>query len=153
MRLIVFISFMLPNVCLADIYLKDKYIRAVKDFSLCGNALMPWGKNSWLPDESEKPYVDQAKLNQIKMKNEIDEEFYTEDNLEILFTSLTSNFFEENADIVSRLKLLPSDEHVEIWNELFELEKDARLMREKLKTDFQLHAEIIKICAAKVSGP
>ena len=151
MRIIFFISLIFPNLCLAESSLRDRYISAVKGFSLCGNALMPWGNDLWAPDDVEKPYVEQAKLNQIRMKNEIDSEFYTKVNLEALFTSLTTHFFEETADLVSRLKLLPSEQHIEIWNELFELEKDARLVREKLITDFKLHAEIIRNCATDLS--
>ena len=147
MRIILFITFLFPTFSLADSSVKTDYVNAVKNFSLCGNALLPWGNNAWAPDESEKPYVDQAKLNQIRMKNEIDAEFYTAANLETLFNSLTSNFFEKTSNLVAQLKLLPSDEHEEIWRQLFEIEKEARLVREKLKSDFKLHAEIIKNCS------
>mgnify|MGYP001468588570 FL=1 len=112
---------------------------------------MPWGNSAWAPDNAEKPYVEQAKLNQMKMKSDIDAEFYTEANLERIFVSLTSKFFEDTADMVAQLKLLPSDVHEEIWRELFELEKEARLVREKLQSDFKLHAEIIKFCAVDLS--
>ena len=53
---------------------------------------MPWGGSSWRPDEVEKLYVSQAKINQAKMQTEIDEAFYAEANLEELFVALTNNF-------------------------------------------------------------
>ena len=80
------------------------------------------------------------------MKSEIDEEFYTEANLEKLFVNLTTNFYEETADITAELKKLPPEDHSAIWKSLFTLEKEARLVREKLVSDFHLHAEIIKMC-------
>jgi len=95
------------------------YIKAVADFSICGNALMPWGGKSWQPDEVEKPYVLQAKINQAKMQTEIDAEFYTKANLEKLFVTLTNDFYEKTADITSRLKKLPTEDHSIIWNNLF----------------------------------
>ena len=126
--------------------MKELYVKAVAEFSTCGNALMPWGNNDWRSDETERPYVLKAKLNQIKMKSEIDEEFYTEANLEKLFVNLTTNFYEETADITAELKKLPPEDHSAIWKSLFMLEKEARLVREKLVSDFHLHAEIIKMC-------
>ena len=150
-RSLFFIALLVPHICIADSSVRDDYINSVKGFSLCGNALMPWGNNAWAPDKAEKPYVEQAKLNQIKMKSDVDAEFYTVANLERIFTSLTSKFFEDTADIVAQLKLLPSDVHEGIWRELFEIEKEARLVREKLQSDFKLHAEIIKLCAVDLS--
>ena len=88
------------------------YIKAVEDFSTCGNALMPWGGNGWRPDEVEKPYVLQAKINREKMQTEIDAGFYTEANLEELFVALTNNFYKQTADITATLKKLPADEHL-----------------------------------------
>ena len=57
---------------------------------------------------------------------------------------MTNDFYEKTADITSRLKKLPTEDHSLIWS-LFEIE-DARLIRDKLTSDFRLHAEIIK-CA------
>ena len=57
---------------------------------------MPWGGNGWRPDEVEKPYVLQAKINRAKMQTEIDAGFYTEANLEELFVALTNNFYENH---------------------------------------------------------
>ena len=148
MKLMLFLLFVIPSACLANSDIRETYIKAVKDFSLCGNALMPWGDSAWRPDEVEKLYVDQAKLNQIKMKAEIDEEFYTEANLSKLFVDLTANFYAKTADITAQLKQLPSDDHAMIWSSLFELEKEARLVRDELMIDFHFHAEIIKFCAA-----
>ena len=123
------------------------YIKAVEGFSTCGNALMPWGGNGWRPDEVEKPYVLQAKINREKMQTEIDAGFYTEANLEELFVALTNNFYKQTADITATLEEMPADEHSKIWSNLFEIEKDARLIRKKLASDFRLHAEIIKTCS------
>ena len=114
---------------------------------------MPWAGKSWKPDETEKPYVIQAKLNRSKMQSEIDDGFYTEANLEKLFVSLTSDFYERTADIIAQLKKLPAEDHSVIWTSLFEIEKDARLIREKLASDFRLHAEIIKICSNNINKP
>ena len=108
---------------------------------------MPWGGDGWRPDEVEKPYVLQAKINRQKMQTEIDAGFYTEANLEELFVALTNNFYEQTADITATLKRLSAEEHSIIWSNLFEIEKDARLIREKLASDFRLHAEIIKTCS------
>ena len=58
--------------------------RPLRNSQPCGNALMPWGGKSWQPDEAEKPFVLQAKLNRSKMQSEIDDGFYTEANLEKL---------------------------------------------------------------------
>ncbi|MDA7592444.1 hypothetical protein N8714_02100 [Rhodobacteraceae bacterium] len=108
---------------------------------------MPWGGKAWQPDEVEQAYVLQAKTNQTKMQAEIDEEFYTEANLEKLFFALTNDFYEKTTDITARLKKLPAEEHSIIWDNLFEIEKDAQLIREKLASDFRLHAEVIQICS------
>jgi len=151
MRQLLLILFFIPNVCLAGTDVREVYVRAVEDFSTCGNALMPWGNSAWQPDEAEKPYVEQAKLNQNKMKSEIDEEFYTAANLQELFVALTANFHEETADITAELKKLPSEDHSVIWKSLFELEKEARLVRKKLASDFRLHAEIIKMCSTNLN--
>ena len=147
MRQLLFICVILPNFCFAGIDARMSYIKAVEDFSTCGNALMPWGGNGWRPDEVEKPYVLQAKINREKMQTEIDAGFYTEANLEELFVALTNNFYKQTADITATLKKLPADEHSIIWSKLFEIEKDARLIRKKLASDFRLHAEIIKTCS------
>ena len=147
MRQLLFICVILPNFCFAGIDARMSYIKAVEDFSTCGNALMPWGGNGWRPDEVEKPYVLQAKINREKMQTEIDAGFYTEANLEELFVALTNNFYKQTADITATLKKLPAEEHSIIWNNLFEIEKDARLIRKKLASDFRLHAEIIKTCS------
>ncbi len=147
MRQLLFICVILPNFCFAGIDARMSYIKAVEDFSTCGNALMPWGGNGWRPDEVEKPYVLQAKINRAKMQTEIDAGFYTEANLEELFVALTNNFYKQTADITATLKKLPADEHSIIWSNLFEIEKDARLIRKKLASDFRLHAEIIKTCS------
>tara|TARA_B000000557_G_scaffold230838_1_gene203845 strand:- start:356 stop:757 length:402 start_codon:yes stop_codon:yes gene_type:complete len=129
------------------------YIKAVEEFSTCGNALMPWGGNGWRPDEVEKPYVLQAKINRTKMQTEIDEAFYAEANLEELYVALTNDFYKKTADITATLKKLPAEDHSMIWNNLFEIEKDARLIRNKLVSDFRLHAEIIKMCANGLNDP
>ncbi len=114
---------------------------------------MPWGGNGWRPDEVEKPYVLQAKINRAKMQTEIDAGFYTEANLQELFVALTNNFYEKTADVKKILRKLPAEDHYLIWNNLFEIEKDAQLIRNKLASDFRLHAEIIKMCANGLNEP
>ena len=153
MRQLLLICIIVPNLCFAGIDVRTLYIKAVVEFSTCGNALMPWGGKGWQPDEAEKPYVSKAKLNRSKMQSEIDAVFYTEANLEKLFVTLTNDFYEKTADITARLKKLPAEDHSVIWSSLFEIEKDARLIREKLASDFRLHAEIIKMCANDVNKP
>ena len=153
MRQLILICVLVPNLCFASIDVRMLYIKAVAEFSTCGNAIMPWGGKGWQPDEAEKPYVIQAKLNRSKMQSEIDDGFYTEANLEKLFVALTSDFYEKTADITARLKKLPAEDHSVIWSSLFEIEKDARLIREKLASDFRLHAEIIKMCSNNVYKP
>ena len=153
MRQLLFICAILPNFCFAGVDARMLYIKAVKDFSTCGNALMPWGDSSWRPDEVEKPYVLQAKINRAKMQTEIDEAFYAEANLEELYVALTNDFYKKTADITASLKKLPAEDHSMIWNNLFEIEKDARLIRNKLVSDFRLHAEIIKMCANGLNDP
>ena len=153
MRQLLFICVILPNFCFAGIDARMSYIKAVEDFSTCGNALMPWGGNGWRPDEVEKPYVLQAKINRAKMQNEIDAGFYTEANLEELFVALTNNFYEKTADVKEILRKLPAEDHYIIWNNLFEIEKDAQLIRNKLASDFRLPAEIIKMCANGLNEP
>ena len=147
MKQLLLICVFLPNLCFAGEDARLLYVKAVADFSTCGNALMPWGGDSWRPDKVEKPYVLQAKINRAKMQNEIDAGFYTEANLEELFLALTNNFYEQTAEITATLKKLPAEDHSIIWSNLFEIEKDARLIRQKLASDFRLHAEIIKICS------
>ena len=153
MRQLLFICVILPNFCFAGIDARMSYIKAVEDFSTCGNALMPWGGNGWRPDEVEKPYVLQAKINRTKMQTEIDEAFYAEANLEELYVALTNDFYKKTADITATLKKLPAEDHSMIWNNLLEIEKDARLIRNKLVSDFRLHAEIIKMCANGLNDP
>ena len=153
MRQLLFICVILPNFCFAGVDARMLYIKAVEDFSTCGNALMPWGGNGWRPDEVEKPYVLQAKINRTKMQTEIDEAFYAEANLEELYVALTNDFYKKTADITATLKKLPAEDHSMIWNNLFEIEKDARLIRNKLVSDFRLHAEIIKMCANGLTEP
>ena len=153
MRQLLFICVILPNFCFAGVDARMLYIKAVEDFSTCGNALMPWGGNGWRPDEVEKPYVLQAKINRTKMQTEIDEAFYAEANLEELYVALTNDFYKKTADITATLKKLPAEDHSMIWNNLFEIEKDARLIRNKLVSDFRLHAEIIKMCANGLNEP
>ncbi len=153
MRQLLFICVILPNFCFAGVDARMLYIKAVEDFSTCGNALMPWGGNGWRPDEVEKPYVLQAKINRTKMQTEIDEAFYAEANLEELYVALTNDFYKKTADITATLKKLPAEDHSMIWNNLFEIEKDARLIRNKLVSDFRLHAEIIKMCANGLNDP
>ena len=153
MRQLLFICVILPNFCFAGIDARMSYIKAVEDFSTCGNALMPWGGNGWRPDEVEKPYVLQAKINRTKMQTEIDEAFYAEANLEELYVALTNDFYKKTADITATLKKLPAEDHSMIWNNLFEIEKDARLIRNKLVSDFRLNAEIIKMCANGLNDP
>ena len=111
MRQLFLICVIVPNLCFAGIDVRMLYIKAVADFSTCGNALMPWGGKAWQPDEVEQAYVLQAKTNQTKMQAEIDEEFYTEANLEKLFFALTNDFYEKTTDITARLKKLPAEEH------------------------------------------
>jgi hypothetical protein len=152
-RQLLFICAIIPSFCFAGADSRMLYIKAVKDFSTCGNALMPWGGSSWRLDEVEKPYVSQAKINRTKMQTEIDEAFYAEANLEELFVALTNDFYKKTADITTSLKKLPAEEHSIIWNKMFEIEKDARLIRNKLVSDFRLHAEIIKICANGLNDP
>ena len=153
MRRLFLICIVVPSLCFASIDVRVLYIKAVADFSTCGNALMPWGGKGWQPDEAEKSYVLQSKLNRSKMQSEIDDGFYTEANLEKLFVTLTSDFYEKTADITAQLKKLPAEDHSIIWNNLFEIEKDARLIRNKLVSDFRLHAEIIKMCANDLNKP
>ena len=153
MRRLLLICIVVPNLCFASIDVRKLYIKAVADFSTCGNALMPWGGKSWQPDEVEQPYVLQAKTNRTKMQSEIDEGFFTEANLEKLFFALTNDFYEKTADITASLKKLPAEDHSVIWSSLFEIEKDARLIREKLASDFRLHAEVIKMCSNDISKP
>ena len=153
MRQLILICVLVPNLCFASIDVRTLYIKAVAEFSTCGNAIMPWGGKGWQPDEAEKPYVIQAKLNRSKMQSEIDDGFYTEANLEKLFVALTSDFYEKTADITAGLKKLPAEDHSVIWSSLFEIEKDARLIREKLASDFRLHAEIIKMCSDNINKP
>jgi len=152
-RQLLFICVILPNFCFAGVDARMLYIKAVEGFSTCGNALMPWGGNGWRPDEAEKPYVLQAKINRTKMQTEIDEAFYAEANLEELYVALTNDFYKKTAYITASLKKLPAEDHSMIWNNLFEIDKDARLIRNKLVSDFRLHAEIIKMCADGLNDP
>ena len=108
---------------------------------------MPWGNSKWRPDEAEKLYVEQARINQDRMRSEIDKNFYTEANLQKLFVDLTDEFYQETSDLTKQIQTLASDDHDLIWRRLFDLEKEARLVREKLASDFRLHAEIIKMCS------
>tara|TARA_A100001015_G_C14971769_1_gene705476 strand:+ start:213 stop:683 length:471 start_codon:yes stop_codon:yes gene_type:complete len=147
MRIIILIISIFPHVCLASTDIREQYINAVEDFSTCGLALMPWGNSKWRPDEAEKLYVEQAKINRDKMKSEIDEIFYTEANLQKLFVYLTNEFYRETSYLTRQIQTLASDDHDLIWRRLFDLEREARLVREKLASDFRLHAEIIKMCA------
>ena len=151
MKRLVLLCIVVPNLCFASIDVRMSYIKAVADFSTCGNALMPWGGKGWQPDEVEQPYVLQAKTNRTKMQAEIDKEFYTEANLEKLFVALTNDFYKKTTDITARLKKLPAEDHSIIWDNLFEIEKDARLIRDKLASDFRLHAEIIQMCSDDVN--
>ena len=153
MRQLLLICAIIPSFCFAGADARMLYIKAIMDFSTCGSALMPWGGSSWRPDEVEKLYVSQAKINQAKMQTEIDEAFYAEVNLEELFVALTNDFYKKTADITASLKKLPAEDHSVIWNNLFEIEKDARLIRNKLVSDFRLHAEIIKNCANGLKDP
>ena len=75
MRSILFSAILLPYACFASADIRERYVNAVEDFSTCGVALMPWGTNAWQYDEAERPYVEQAKINQSKMESEIDESF------------------------------------------------------------------------------
>ena len=147
MKKLILIMIFASNVCFASTEAREHYVKAVGDFSTCGNALMPWGTNRWQPDKVERPYVEQARINQKKMKSQIDEDFYTQANLEKLFVILTTNFYNKTAEFTAELNRLPSEDHSEIWISLFELEKEARLVRKKLASDFHLHAEIIKMCS------
>ena len=147
MRLILCILAFVPHVCFASTDIRQKYISAVEDFSTCGLALMPWGDGKWRPDEAERMYVEQVIINQDKMKSEINESFYTEANLQKLFVDLTDEFYRETSDLTKQIQNLSLDDHEFIWRGLFDLEKEARLVREKLASDFRLHAEIIKMCA------
>ena len=112
---------------------------------------MPWGNKSWQPDGVEKPYVLQSKMNRTKMQSEIDADFYSEANLRKLFVTLTNDFYKNTADIMVSLKKLSAEDHSLIWSSLFEIEQDARLIRDKLASDFRLHAEIIKACSDDVN--
>ena len=150
MKKLLIILIFAADVCFASTEAREHYVKAVGDFSTCGNALMPWGTNGWQPDKAERPYVEQARINQKKMKSEIDEKFYTQANLEKLFVTLTTNFYKETAEFTAELNRLPSKDHSEIWISLFELEKEARLVRKKLASDFHLHAEIIKMCSDRL---
>jgi len=150
-RQLFFIFALLPNLCFAGVDARILYIKAVEDFSTCGNALMPWGNKAWQPDEVESPYVLQSKINRAKMQSEIDADFYSEANLQKLFVTLTNDFYEKISDITASLKKIPAEDHSAIWNSLFEIEKDARLIRDKLASDFRLHAEIIKMCSDDVN--
>ena len=94
MKRLVLLCIVVPNLCFASIDVRMLYIKAVADFSTCGNALMPWGGKGWQPDEVEQPYVLQAKTNRTKMQAEIDKDFYTEANLEKLFVALTNDFYQ-----------------------------------------------------------
>ena len=150
-RQIFFIFAVVPNLCFADVDARILYIKAVEDFSMCGNALMPWGNKAWQPDEVEIPYVLQAKRNRTKMQSEIDADFYSEANLQRLFKTLTNDFYEKTSNITASLKKIPAEDHSVIWNSLFEIEQGARLIRDKLASDFRLHAEIIKVCSNDVN--
>ena len=139
----------IPYVCFADPDIRERYISAVTDFSTCGVALMPWGSNEWRPDEAEKIYVEQARINQQKMRSEIDKNFYTEANLQKLFVDLTDEFYQKTSGLSKQIQALAMKDHDLIWRRLFDLEKEARLVREKLASDFRLHAEIIKMCSTE----
>ena len=112
---------------------------------------MPWGNNAWQPDEVERPYVLQAQINRKKMQSDIDADFYSEENLQKLFVTLVNNFYEKTSDITAGLKKMPAKDHAFLWQSLFEIEQDARLIRDKLASDFRLHAEIIKMCSDDVN--
>ena len=43
MKRLVLVCIVVPNLCFASIDVRMLYIKAVADFSTCGNALMPWG--------------------------------------------------------------------------------------------------------------
>ena len=146
-RPLFFILAILPSLGVAGADARFQYIKAVEDFSMCGNALMPWGDKAWQPDEVESGYVLQAKINRKKMQAEIDADFYSEANLQKLFVTLTNDFYKKTSDIMASLKKIPADDHSIIWESLFEIEQDARLIRDKLASDFRIHAEIIKVCS------
>ena len=103
-RQIFFIFALVPNLCFADVDARILYIKAVEDFSMCGNALMPWGNKAWQPDEVERPYVLQSKINRTKMQSEIDADFYSEANLQKLFMTLMNDFYEKTSNIMASLK-------------------------------------------------
>ncbi len=153
MKHLIFIFATVPNLCFAGLDARMLYIKAVEDFSTCGSALMPWGNEAWQPDSAEKSYVLQAEINRVRMQSEIDADFYSQANLKKLFVTLTNNFYEKTANIRAHLKKLPAEEHSLIWSSLFGIEKNARLVRDKLESDFRLHAEIIKMCFDEIKEP
>ena len=83
------------------------------------------------------------------MRSEIDKNFYTEANLQKLFVDLTDEFYQKTSGLSKQIQALSTNDHDLIWRRLFDLEKDARLIRDKLASDFRLHAEIIKMCSNK----
>ena len=144
MRWFIFILAFLPNLVSADKATRDEYIEALSSLVRCAAALAPMDPDT-RPGKDQKLF-DKARENRLIMQFEIDEIFYSEDNLTALHKTFLK-FAEEKLTSIGDADTFSVDERKYLQIKFTQLIAETEPFIDQLLESHKFHAGFIRQCA------
>ena len=144
MRWFVFILVFLPNLVSADKAARDEFIEVASSLLKCGAALAPFIPN--YSDPNNQNMIDKLRENRLIMQFEIDEIFYSKDNLAALAETFVK-LADEKLTLIADEDTFSEDEQQYLYVKLMEIAAEMEPFGEQLLESHKFHAGFIRQCA------
>ena len=144
MRWLIFILAFLPNLVSADKAARDEFIEAASSLLKCAAALAPF-----IPNYSDPNYqyeIDKIRENRLIMQFEIDEIFYSEDNLAALAASFV-NIADTKLSSLADEGTFSEDERQYVYVKIMNIAAEMEPFIAQLLESHKFHAGFIRQCA------
>lgn len=145
MRWSIFVLAFLPNLVSADKAARDEVIEVVSSTFLCSAALYPFNED--ISDRADEAYNAKVRQNRIIMEFELDENFYSEDNLFFLATRLMSTILFYHKAAFEKWKQMSESERQYIDIKVKEIRAKNAPIQKQFMDDPKFHAGFIRQCA------
>ena len=144
MRWFIFILAFLPNLVSADKATRDEYIEVFSSLLKCAAALAPFIPN--YSDPNNQNFIDKARENRLIMQFEIDEIFYSEDNLAALSGTFVK-LADKKLTAIADEDTLSEDEQQYLYVKIMKIAAEMEPFIDQLSASHKFHAGFIRQCA------
>jgi len=144
MRWLIFVLAILPNLVSADKAARDEFIETATYLFKCSASLAPFDPNYSAPNYQNE--TDKFTDNQLIMQFEIDETFYSKDNLAALATSILKIEDEKISGLLTE-NTFSEDEKSYLIVKFMNIEAELETFVKQLLENPKFHADFIMQCA------